>query len=455
MKTQLMEALLAFVIRMSGGIASYALFATISRTTGPATFGAFSIAFSLAMTGGLVGSFGQQTFFVKEVPKAAAEGRPDIEKGVHVFALVSTLVCASLAALAIGLIGYNKAVFRDQYLLIASSALLTFVYAMSQTAIGGLRIQNRVLYAMASRDLLWRVIAIAGIVASLLYWQTASASSLSAGTVMLIVAASLTPIATVHVYQVLSYASRSYASVRSNIDYRRWTDVGIGLLLVSVISSSDIYLYTIFLGNMLGREEAGAFFASLKTVELLNMFLMAVTLVTAPEISRAIASGDRLRFQRTCNRAILLQGTPAIAAAIFIIIAAPVFMWIFDPAYTSYANLLRLLAFGMLINALTGATVLILQLIDKHWLQVFYQGGSLLLSLVLLPFLLQWLGVYGVAVAFIISKLLWNVLAIRTIRKDRGVDPSLLGLSRGEAGGLRGALEELAMQFRGEKGSIK
>jgi O-antigen/teichoic acid export membrane protein len=93
MKSQLVEAFFAFAIRMSGGVASYALFAVISRTTGSTAFGAFSISFSLAMTAGLFGSFGQQVFFVKEVPKASAMGRPEIEKGIHIFALSSTLIC--------------------------------------------------------------------------------------------------------------------------------------------------------------------------------------------------------------------------------------------------------------------------------------------------------------------------------------------------------------------------
>lgn len=454
MHSQLMQSVIAFAIRMSGGVAGYALFAVISRTAGGDGFGAFSIAFSLAMTAGLFGSFGQQVFFVKEVPKAAALGQPDVEKGVHVFALISTLVASIAAAVAVaGIAIYQQEGPRDA-LLIVSSALLSFLYAVSQTTIGGLRVQDKVLYAMATRDLLWRILAMIGIVLAYFAFKASGSNGLPIGVIMGILVVCLAPIVGVHLYQILSHMRRTYHAVRARVELRAWLDVSLGLLIIAVISSSDLYIYTIMLGHLIGKAEAGAFFASLKTVELLNMFLMAVTLVTAPEISRVIALGDRNKFQQACNKAIVMQGSPAVLAALFIIVAAPLFMWIFSPDYVVYSNLLRLLAFGMLFNALTGATVLILQLIGKHWWQVVFQGGALLLSVVLLPFLLRLFGIYGVAVAFIMSKLLWNILAIATIRRSHRVDPSLIGLLDRPSGGWRGAVGELGSQFKRGKAGI-
>lgn len=455
MKSHVMESLLAFVIRLSGGMASYALFAVISRTTGPSAFGSFSVAFSFAMTAGLVGSFGQQTFFVKEVPKAQEIGRPDYEKGVYIYALVSTGAVALASALALSILAHYRPETRGNAILIASTSALSFLYAVSQTTIGGLRIQNKVLYAIATRDLLWRVAAIAAIYLTYACFQPASGADLSISTIMFLLAICLAPIVALHLYQITSHARRAYKNVKAKLDPRAWTDTSLGLVLIAVISSSDLYIYTIILGNTLGQEEAGAFFASLKTVELLNMFLMAVTLVTAPEISKAVAARNRDRFQRVCNRSLVLQGAPAILATFLIILAAPLFMYVFDPSYVAYSNLLRLLAVGMLVNALTGATVLILQLIGKHWRQVFYQGGSLLLSIALLPVLMTHFHIYGVAIAFILSKVVWNVLAIVEIRKDRDVDPSLFGLLDKRSGGLRAVLNELKMPIKAGKISQK
>jgi O-antigen/teichoic acid export membrane protein len=261
---------------------------------------------------------------------------------------------------------------------------------------------------------------------------------------MLLLALTLAPIIVDHLVRILRHVRAEFKAVAATIPWREWGQTSLGLTLVLAISSSDLYLYTIFVGHLVGSTEAGAFFASLKSVELLNMFLMSVTLVVAPEISRAVARNDRDGLQLVCNRAIILQGIPCLLATVLVIAAAAGFMWIFDPSFVRYANLLRLLAVGMLLNALSGATVLMLQLIGKHWLQVFLQGGSLLIALLLLPTMVQFLGIYGTAISFILSKLLWNVAAVVTIRRSRGVDPSIFGLLDRQTGGLKGALAAVA-----------
>jgi O-antigen/teichoic acid export membrane protein len=111
---------------------------------------------------------------------------------------------------------------------------------------------------------------------------------------------------------------------------------------------------------------------------------------------------------------------------------------LFDPAFGAYWPLLWCLMGIMVLNALTGATVLLMQVGGMHWQQVALQGGFLLASLAALPWLAAAWGVYGVALAFGLSKLLWNLAAILLIRRNLGVDPSLAGLARG--GGLAGAL---------------
>lgn len=447
------QAIAAFAIRMASGIAGYAMFAVIARMSGAQDFGTFSILFSVAMTAGIIGSFGQQIFLVKEVPSARADGSLERERGAFTFSLASTFVMSAIAGVGVMVLVRMAFSAESSPTLIFSAGLLAILYALTQTTIGALRVLDRTLYAMASRDLLWRILAIGGLfVASFLSSQ---ASHLSISVVMLIISLALLPICLLHQLHIFAFFRKDLKSVRPDISYRRWLDASFGMLLVSLISSSDLYIYTVLIGSSVGKIEAGAFFASLKTVELLNMFLMAVTLVTAPEISKAVAKGDRNAFQRVCNMALLIQGVPAVLASILIIVAAPFFLYIFDPKFVPYQDLLRLLAIGMLINALTGATVLILQLIGRHWLQVIFQGGALLLSIAVLPLMLKFFGVYGVAISFIISKTVWNILAILTIRRDKGVDPSPLGLFSKHSGGLRGAINDLRQEFSGKIEGLK
>lgn len=63
-----------------------------------------------------------------------------------------------------------------------------------------------------------------------------------------------------------------------------------------------------------------------------------------------------------------------------------------------------------------------------HWWQIIFQGGSLLISIVLLPVFAYFMGVVGAALSFVLAKVVWNVLAVIAIRRRLGVDPTVFSL---------------------------
>lgn len=444
-RSDVAQTLAAIGIRLGAGLASYLLFAVAARVAGPDAFGVFSAYFSAAMLAGWLGSFGQQTFLVKEVPRAREAGDAAAEYGLYLFAAIATVLAATVAAVLLAVIAV-AAGWGGSPALLAASFLLAWTFAASQTTMGALRVQNRVLTAMATRDLAWRVLSIAGL--AIAAGATGGAlAGLDATTTMTIVAVTLPPMVLLHLVWVVRHVRGRFAGVRPRWSPRAWLDASLGMALIAVISSADLYAYTLVLTASLTSIEVGAFFASLKTVELLNLFLMAVTLVLAPELSRLAARGDAGALQRKCNAAILLQGAPAVVVGVLMLVAAGPLLRVFAPEYAAFTLLFRLLVLGMLTNALTGATVLMLQLGGLHWVQVGLQGGALALGLALLPWAVGWWGPSAAGLAFLITKGLWNVAAIVAIRRRFGVDPSLAGLARRGSGGVAGAWSDLRRQM--------
>jgi O-antigen/teichoic acid export membrane protein len=82
----------------------------------------------------------------------------------------------------------------------------------------------------------------------------------------------------------------------------------------------------------------------------------------------------------------------------------------------------------MAINALSGPTGILLQLSGMHWKYVQYQAVSIGMALILMPFVSDGFGIYGVCVLFLCSKLLWNLLSRKKIKETLGVEPSVLAL---------------------------
>lgn len=445
--SDLAQTAMAFALRIASGLAGYGLFALAARVLGAENFGIFSLYFSAAMLAGALGSFGQQIFLVKEVPLRRVNGDLAGEFGAFKFAAISSVVAGTVVSaglLVVGMLGG----WDTSPSLMASTFLLTWLYGASQTTIGMLRVEGKTLLAMGTRDLLWRASSMTfmALAAGVLGW---SSGRVSAGIVIGIMAVTLLPVVILHVVLAARVLGVRFRGVRAQLYPSLWIGTGLGLSLIALISSADMYVFTIVLSALLDEKATGAFFAAFKTVDLINLFLMAVTLVVSPEISRLVARGDRLALQRKANAATLLQAVPAILTGLILILAAPLFMWAFAAEYIPYANVLRVLMLGMLINVLTGATALLLQLAGMHWLQIGMQGGALLIAVLCTPTLVKWLGVDGAGIAFIMSKGLWNIAAIVVIRRRLRVDPSLLGLGVRGAGGLRGAVDDLITQFRG------
>ena len=416
------QSLSVFALKAAGGLSSYLLFALIARLCGPDEFGAFSIIFSAAMIAGIAGSLGQQVFLVKEVAKAQQLEDSTLAMKTYTFSFMTTV----LGALATCVLFF--AVVRTMYpgggyLVAIGGATLVLTFALSQTTLGALRVLGQVVLAVGSRDLVWRILAAGSI--ALLPWIFPSVH-INAGIALAAMSSTLAMIVVWH-WRIIRAQLTSKLDFQ-NIFERRWLRLTAGLALVAVISSADLYVFSIVLGYIVPVDEVGPFFAAMKTVEVINLLLMSVALVIGPNIARAVAEGCPRRVQIQCNVAILIQGAPACIACIVVIAFAPEMLMLFDSSFERYANVLCVLTIGVLINALAGPTVLFLQLIDLHWRQVILQGGSLLIALSLLPILVHNYGLVGAAYCYVLSKVVWNAAAILSSRIRAGVDPSVLGL---------------------------
>jgi O-antigen/teichoic acid export membrane protein len=421
------NSILALLIKMLAGLSGYILFVIISQQTSSEEFGTFSLLFSITMMFGLLANFGQNTFILKEVEKARLIS-VELPDNIYCYSFLMTFV-----GIVVGGVGWILVLeyFKLFSLpLFAAGLGLIAAYALSQTTLGVLRVNERTLYAIFTRDFLWRVIAIISILCiPLLNLQKVV---LTAQDFILILASTLSFVVALHLIKLkdivkalLQNLTKQSSQVRIE---KSWVSTSMGLSLIAFISSSDSYLFNIVSSNFISKSELGALFASIKTIELISVFLMAVTLVMSKDFSALVAKSDTTKLQRKCNVAIFLQSIPVILCCIIIIGFSEQILTIFDESFAQYSGLLNLMAIGMLINSITGSTVLLMQLADLHWKHIFYQGLAILIGCSLIPLFVDTWGFIGVGYAYITSKVIWNVSALYCIRKKLGIDPSIFAL---------------------------
>lgn len=431
----IVSSLLVFVLKAAGGLLGYLLFALIARFSGPEEFGKFSVLFSIVMLIGTAGSLGQQVFLVKEIPIAQHKKDTRLEQSAYVFSFFVTLVGGAAAAMFF--IGVAAWLLPQNSLALISGGIFCFTFAVSQTTVGALRIQNRIVYATATRDVLWRILTaiVVVILPMTLIPVTADVAIFAMGLSLLIVV-------TWHLAVIIPKIKLESLSV-SREKTKAWLKLTSALSIAALISSADLYIYSITIGFTKSASEVGAFFASLKTVEVINLFLMSVSLVVGPRIARAVAGGATDVIQSECNFAILIQGIPAILACSVVLAIGPILLGLFDPSFVAQAAVLKVLAIGVIFNALSGSTGLLMQLLGLHWHQVVFQGMALVIGLILLPLTVARAGIVGAAICYVVSKVLWNVLAIWAIRRRSRVDPSVMGLLGTGALSFRGSMSKL------------
>lgn len=421
LNTNMGQMATAFAIKIAAGVSSYGLFVGLAQYLGPHLFGAFSVMFSIAMVAGLAGSFGQQVFIVKETALARRDANSGHEKGVYIFSAIVTVTSGSAFALAAAIAAATQAAVPLNATQLILLSCLTLLYAVTQSTIGVLRAQDKVLYAIFTRDVYWRLLAGGGVAYLLL---TNAEADLTVALSVLV--APLCVIALFHVHIVWKAARALKNGL--NIKLRQWLETSWGMCIIAVIAGSDTYFFTLILAVIATETETGAFFASMRTVDVINMFLIATTLISANRLSKAAAAGQNREFQSVCNFLVLIQLIPVLVVCGALALFAEPVLSLFSGEYTEYGPTLRLLSLGVAVNALTGPTGLAMQIAGLHWLQVCYQGGALALCLATLPLTYTHFGLEGAAFSFILSKIIWNLLAVTTLAKRKSVNVSILGL---------------------------
>jgi len=412
----------SFLIKILAGVSGFGLFALVSQVLGAESFGVFSTFFSIAMMFAMLFSFGQQTLLVKECSSLYKEKKSELVNSYYQYSIISSLVFLLFGCFVLYFfdILFLHSMESDFYLFLSVCSFV-LLYGFSQTTVGIMRSQDKTISAILTRDFFWRLLCIFFVGVLWFYGYE------SLVFIFLFFSISLIPVIIYH----LRASEFSFINGRlsyQGVEYKRITSISFGFTMIAFISSADSYLFTFISGYYLDATSAGAFFSSIKIVELLSIFLMAVSLVMATKFSVSIADKNYDMLQRQCNISLVLQGVPATFSSIIVFLFPDFFLSFFSSDYENYSDLLRLLAFGMLVNSLTGPTVILMQLFGLQWLHVALQGSSILISMISLPLLKSSFGYMSVAIAFVLSKTLWNIVAVVVLKRKFGVDPSIFSL---------------------------
>jgi O-antigen/teichoic acid export membrane protein len=417
------SGLSALTIKVASAVCSYFMLIVFARMLVPKDYGQFGIIFNVAIVLSSVAALGLPTGVMRFWPAHHAKGELDLAKGYHSGAQ-KILFAVSLLTCGFGVLASWFNVGTD-YLGLRLGALLVAVFAsvlaFAEYYANALRSQNKIIWSMAPRDVVWRVFS--PLVAAMVFWITGSLTTVAA------ISCCIAVITLIVVAQALVSRNAEKAlhqAVKARTDWPHWRRSLVPLACASILFAMVQQLDVVVIGAYLGAEEAGAYFAAQKTASLLGLVMIAGGLVAAPMMSAAFHAGKHAELQRICKLlALAIAMSTSIGFVVLVMLGKPLLV-IFNPSYESAYPLLVLLALGFAIDALAGPTAYLMQMTSLEGAYLRIMAVVYAFVLALQVYFVPKYGAIAAAAATASGVALWNLIAIYQLRRSIGIDSSIL-----------------------------
>jgi O-antigen/teichoic acid export membrane protein len=420
-KLVLSQSAVAAAIKFATAALSYVMFVVLAWVMDPFQYGQYAVCFNLAIVLSAVSGLGATTAILRLMPQYRVQRRFELARGALVEGLVLTLCASAAIAVIIAmtpvlpmLSGYSAIAA------IAASSLLVPAFTLSEYLSCVLRTNSITFWALAPRDIFWRLSVILLALAAIgLGWSVSAVACLAVTAILLIV---------IVIAQSALVWPTIFEGALDRSERREWYRIAAPMWVSSVLYAMTQQLDVVIAAGMTSAEDAGAYFAAQKTALLLALVPTAVGLVGAPMIASYFHGGDIEGLRRLCARMSLIMTLPALASFIGLAFVGHWLLAFFDPAFANAYGVLMILGIGALFGAATGPTGYFLQMTgrERDYLLILVVSYCLTLAL---QIVLGWrYGILGIAIGTTLGSIVGYVWAAILIGRTSGVDTSIMSV---------------------------
>lgn len=188
-------------------------------------------------------------------------------------------------------------------------------------------------------------------------------------------------------------------------------------IISSLITMSDVVLVGIFF-----KTEIVAYYSVASSLTMVtSFFLKVVSTAAAARISQSFYKKDFLEMQSIVNSSKRMLGLLGITQFIFLILFGGYILKIWGNNYDDYYNVLIILAFGQLVNNLTGMSSVLLAMCGLERLQRSILLKVLILYVPMVSLFSIYIGPTGTAVAYVLTILLLSLYKVWAVKTKIGI----------------------------------
>jgi O-antigen/teichoic acid export membrane protein len=411
----------AAIIKIASAGAAYAMFAALARLLPAGEYGRYAFAVSLALVGSLVLSFGLPVAALRFWPQHRVRGegalaRSFVARGLGVVAAGSAASAALLLVAAHfltgGVPGYGLSYW------VAVGAIVTLM-ANSEFVQSALRADGAIAWALAPRDVVWRLLVIATCFAA------GRIHGLQAVPALWLTAACLFLVTLPQIAVAIGRMGIGPGDLRGPTHWRAWASAAWPMWGSAVLTGMAQHFDVVLLGMYVGPEATGPYFAALRTATMMTLVLFAANMVGAPLIAEYYHGADRERLRRLNRLMILAIAVPTVLAFLCLAAFGRSLLAIFDPSFVSAYPPLLWLGAGFALSALAGPVNYFMQMVGLERRNLAIQAGAYAAVVAAQCYLAPRHGALGVAIPGALGAVAASFGAAILLRRTLGVDTSV------------------------------
>jgi O-antigen/teichoic acid export membrane protein len=208
-------------------------------------------------------------------------------------------------------------------------------------------------------------------------------------------------------------------------------------LIGTVVDSAALNVDIVLVGIFVTGESSGVYFNAFRTAALMTLFMYAITLVIAPMVSRHFHAGEMDKAQAVTSLCTWAGFVFSVGIFVGFLLFGDLILSLFGASYVEGKIVLIILSVGLLADAATGPTRIVMMMTGHERAYVRIFGAIMAVGFVVQIFVIPEFGLIGAASVNAGSRVIAQTVISWWTYKNVGIDTSLLGL-----GGLFGLMKE-------------